>query len=188
MKRNAVIIMSVLAFSVGFAQQKKTLKDVSIYTTAKNQTEKFVPSKGSFHNFPQPKETDICVFVDPDFKYQKITGIGGAITDASAETFYKLPQDKQKEFLEAYFGKNGLQYNLIRTSMNSSDFSSGSYTYVEENDKALKTFNIQHDEQYKIPMIKEAQKMIGKNFKFYFSPWSPPAWMKDNNNMLRGGK
>ena len=30
--------------------------------------------------------------------------------------------------------------------------------------------------------------MIGKNFKFYFSPWSPPAWMKDNNNMLRGGK
>ena len=188
MKRKTVIIMSVLAFSVGFAQQKKTLKDVSIYTTAKNQTEKFVPSKGSFQNFPQPKETDICVFVDPDFKYQKITGIGGAITDASAETFYKLPQDKQKEFLEAYFGKNGLQYNLIRTSMNSSDFSSGSYTYVEENDKALKTFNIQHDEQYKIPMIKEAQKMIGKNFKFYFSPWSPPAWMKDNNNMLRGGK
>jgi len=188
MKSNAVIIMSFLVFSVGFAQQKKTLKDVSIYTTAKNQTEKFVPSKGSFQNFPQPKETDICVFVDPDFKYQKITGIGGAITDASAETFYKLPQDKQKEFLEAYFGKNGLQYNLIRTSMNSSDFSSGSYTYVEENDKALKTFNIQHDEQYKIPMIKEAQKMIGKNFKFYFSPWSPPAWMKDNNNMLRGGK
>lgn len=188
MKSNAVIIMSFLVFSVGFAQQKKTLKDVLIYTTAKNQTEKFVPSKGSFQNFPQPKETDICVFVDPDFKYQKITGIGGAITDASAETFYKLPQDKQKEFLEAYFGKNGLQYNLIRTSMNSSDFSSGSYTYVEENDKALKTFNIQHDEQYKIPMIKEAQKMIGKNFKFYFSPWSPPAWMKDNNNMLRGGK
>ena len=67
MKRNAVIIMSVLAFSVGFAQQKKTLKDVSIYTTAKNQTEKFVHSKGSFQNFPQPKETDICVFVDPDF-------------------------------------------------------------------------------------------------------------------------
>ncbi|MEZ7889330.1 MAG: hypothetical protein QMB79_06875, partial [Cloacibacterium sp.] len=62
MKSNAVIIMSFLAFSVGFAQQKNTLKDVSIYTTAKNQTEKFVPSKGSFHNFPQPKETDICVF------------------------------------------------------------------------------------------------------------------------------
>ena len=29
MKRNAVIIMSVLAFSVGFAIQRKTLKDVS---------------------------------------------------------------------------------------------------------------------------------------------------------------
>ena len=48
MKSNAVIVMSFLAFSVGFAQQKKTLKDVSIYTTAKNQTEKFVPSKAVF--------------------------------------------------------------------------------------------------------------------------------------------
>ena len=104
----------------------------------------------------------------------------------SAETFYKLPSRQAKEFLEAYFGKN-LQYNLIRTSMNSSDFSSGSYTYVEENDKALKTFNIQHDEQYKIPMIK-GSKNDWQNFKFYFSPWSPPAWMKDNNNMLRGGE
>lgn len=56
MKRNAVIIMSVLALSVGFAQQKKTLKNVSIYTTAKNQTKKFVPSKGSFQNFPQPRK------------------------------------------------------------------------------------------------------------------------------------
>ena len=72
--------------------------------------------------------------------------------------------------------------------MNSCDFSSDSYTYVQENDKELKTFNIQHDEKYKIPMIKWAQKTIGKDFKFYFSPWSPPAWMKDNNDMLHGGK
>ena len=94
----------------------------------------------------------------------------------------------QQEIINAYFGKNGLNYNLVRTNMNSCDFSSDSYTYVQENDKELKTFNIQHDEKYKIPMIKWAQKTIGKDFKFYFSPWSPPAWMKDNNDMLHGGK
>ena len=188
MKTKSVLLMSVLAFSVSFAQSIKAAKEVSIYTTAKNQTEQFVLSKGVFQKFPQPTERDVCVFVDPDFKYQKVLGIGGAITDASAETFYKLPQNKQQELLEAYFGKSGLQYNLVRTNMNSCDFSSDSYTYIQENDKDLKTFNLQHDEKFKIPLIKAAKKAIGKDFKFYFSPWSPPAWMKDNNDMLHGGK
>lgn len=188
MKPRPIILLSFLAFSISFAQNKNTAKEVSIYTTAKNQKEKFVLSKGNFQNYPQPKETDVCVFVDPDFKYQKFLGIGGAITDASAETFYKLSKNKQEEFLQAYYGKDGLKYNIVRTNMNSCDFSSDSYTYVQDNDKTLKTFNIQHDEKYKIPLIKEAQKLIGKDFKFYFSPWTPPAWMKDNNSMLKGGK
>ena len=50
--------------------------------------------------------------------------------------------------------------------MNSCDFSSDSYTYVQENDKELKTFNIQHDEKYKIPMIKWAQKQLAKILNF----------------------
>ena len=91
MKTKTAIMLSLFAFSVGFAQQKNITKEARIYTTAKNQTEKFALTKASFQNFPQPTERDICVFVDPDFKYQKISGIGGAITDASAETFYKLP-------------------------------------------------------------------------------------------------
>ena len=48
----------------------------------------------------------------------------------------------------------GIGYTLARTNMNSCDFSSGSYTYVDENDKDLKTFSIAHDEQFKIPFIK----------------------------------
>lgn len=188
MKTKTAVVLSLFAFSVGFSQQKLTAKEARIYTTTKNKNEKFALTKANFQNFPQPTERDVCVFVDPDFKYQKITGIGGAITDASAETFYKLPKDKQQEIINAYFGENGLNYNLVRTNMNSCDFSSDSYTYVQENDKELKTFNIQHDEKYKIPMIKWAQKTIGKDFKLYFSPWSPPAWMKDNNDMLHGGK
>ena len=146
--------------------------------------------KGSvkFEKLDQPKETDACIFVDLDFKYQKLIGIGGAITDASAETFYKMPKNKQKEILDAYYGKNGLGYTVVRTSMNSCDFSSDSYTYVQDNDTALKTFNVAHDEKYKIPLIKEAQKAIGKDFTFYFSPWSPPAWMKSNKSLYKGGR
>ncbi|HAO27503.1 MAG TPA: hypothetical protein DCQ68_07145, partial [Chryseobacterium indologenes] len=35
--------------------------------------------------------------------------------------------------------------------MNSCDFSSDSYTYIEDNDTSLKSFNLAHDEKYKIP-------------------------------------
>lgn len=160
-----------------------------ILTNAKTG-EKFADKgKAQFAEFIQPKETDVCVFIDPDFKYQKLIGIGGAITDASAETFYKLPKNKQQEIMEAYYGKTGIGYNLVRTNMNSCDFSSDTYTYVKEGDVDLKTYDISHDEKYKIPMIKAAQQMIGADkFLFYFSPWSPPAWMKSNKSMLKGGR
>ena len=168
--------------------KNKTNKFAQIILTDSKTNDKLSDKgKVSFIDFPQPAETDICVFVDPDFKYQKLIGIGGAITDASAETFAKLPKEQQKEFLEAYFGKSGLGYSLVRTNMNSCDFSSDSYTYVKDNDKALNSFDISHDRKYKIPLLKLAQKYIGKNFKLYFSPWSPPAWMKTNNDMLHGG-
>ncbi|RZM24261.1 MAG: glycosyl hydrolase, partial [Pedobacter sp.] len=93
------------------------------------------------------------------------------------------------ELLTAYFDKEkGIGYTLARTNINSCDFSTASYTYVKDNDKDLKTFDIAPDERYKIPMIKQAIAAAGGNLPLYVSPWSPPAWMKDNNNMLQGGK
>jgi glucosylceramidase len=115
-------------------------------------------------------------------------GIGGAITDASAEVFAKLSKEKQQELLHAYYDKdNGIGYTLARTSIHSTDFSSASYTYIQEGDAALKTFNIDHDRQYRIPMIKEATKIAGGKLLLYVTPWSPPAFMKSNKSMLKGG-
>ena len=71
--------------------------------------------------------------------------------------------------------------------MNSCDFSSDSYTYVKENDKTLESFNIDHDRKFKIPLIKKALQKSPES-KTFFSPWSPPAFMKSNNDMLHGGK
>ena len=44
--------------------------------------------------------------MDPSKTFQTFLGIGGALTDASAETFYKLPRDKQQEiwFLAVFSG------------------------------------------------------------------------------------
>src|SRR5678815_5497684 len=88
-----------------------------------------------------------------------------------------------------YYDKDkGIGYTLGRTNINSCDFSSDTYTYVTDGDKELKSFNLGHDEKFKIPLIKKAIEAAGGKLDLFVSPWSPPAWMKDNNDMLHGGK
>lgn len=200
MKKLFYMALSVIAFGCTEAPVKeskptstafaKTRQQTSVYVTAKDTALRLSKqSDVSFKEFGQPVETQVCVFVDPSKTFQEMLGIGGAITDASAETFYKLPEDQQQKVLEAYFSAdNGIGYNLIRTNINSCDFSSGSYTYVSEGDKDLKSFDIAPDKQFKLPMIKKAIEKAGRDVTFYASPWSPPAWMKSNNHMLQGGK
>jgi glucosylceramidase len=172
------------------AQYNVGHKQVTVYTTAQNTDYRITKTETlQFIDYPQPVEKETSVFVDPDKSFQTILGIGGALTDASAETFYKLPKDKQQEFLQAYFDKQkGIGYTFGRTSIQSTDFSSGSYSYIADNDVALKTFSVAHDEKYRIPFIKAVTAAAGGKLNLFVTPWSPPAWMKTNNNMLHGGK
>jgi len=165
-------------------------KQVAVYTTADKTNHRLaLTDTVSFKTVGQPKETQICVFVDPGRQFQTLLGIGGALTDSSAEVFATLPKEKQKELLTAYFDdKQGIGYRLARTNIHSCDFSSASYTYVDDGDKELKSFNVAHDKQYRIPFIKQCIAAAGGSLTMFASPWSPPAFMKDNNNMLRGGK
>ena len=130
------------------------------------------------------------VFVNPAVRYQEIEGFGGAFTEAAALTFHKLSEERQAEFLRAYFDPNhGLGYTLCRTHINSCDFSLGNYAYDEvEGDVELRHFSIDRDRQALIPLIQAARKVAGRQIKLLASPWSPPAWMKTNGRMTGGGK
>ena len=164
-------------------------KNIKLYTTAKDTDLRL--TRGEDHFFyerVQPLETEVSIFVNPKKTFQEFLGIGGAITDASSEVFSAISEENQKKLLTAYFSKEGISYNIIRTSIHSSDFGLGSHTYIVEGDSELKTFSIEKDLKNRIPMIKRAQDLIGDKLVFYASPWSPPAFMKTNKNMLRGGK
>lgn len=163
---------------------------VTVYTTADSTNLRLgLNDTLQFEEMGQPVETQICVFVDPDKTFQSYLGIGAALTDASAETFFKLPEAKQQEVLDAFFSKEkGIGYTVARTNINSCDFSSDMYTYVKEGDKELSSFDVAHDKKYKIPFIKKAMAAAGGKLTLFASPWSPPAFMKSNNDMLRGGK
>ncbi|HEY5022572.1 MAG TPA: hypothetical protein VII30_08815, partial [Gemmatimonadaceae bacterium] len=161
-------------------------RDVAVYTTADKTNYRLTATdKLTFKHMGQPLETQICVFVDPSKRSQTFLGIGGALTDASAETYAKLPPAKQREIMDAYFDPNkGIGYTIGRTNIHSCDFSSASYTYVNEGDKELNSFSVNHDKQFRIPFIKKAMAAAGEKLTLFGSPWSPPAFMKTNNDML----
>jgi len=161
-----------------------------VFATAKDTTLRLSQTPDiSFEDFGQPMETQVCVFVDPTRTFQTFIGIGGALTDASAEVFAKLPDATQQEFLTAYYDRTkGIGYNFSRTNIASCDFSSDTYGYISDNDTSLSSFNVSHDEKFRIPFIKKAIAAAGGTLPMFVSPWSPPAWMKDNNDVLHGGK
>jgi O-glycosyl hydrolase len=191
--KKSILIVALFSYFYNSAQvvsEKQTKnEEITVYTTAENTDFKLTQTASiNFVSASQPLETQISVFVDPTKKFQTFLGIGGAISDASAEVFAKLSKPKQQEFLQAYYSTtNGIGYSLARTTIHSCDFSTASYTYVEEGDSDLETFNIDHDRQYRIPLIKQATSVAGK-LTMYVSPWSPPAFMKTNGSMLQGGK
>jgi len=160
-----------------------------VYTTAANTSLRLTPSDTlTFADAAPLVETTMYVFIDPRKTFQSMIGIGGALTDAAAETFAKLPESQQNALMEAYYDTtDGIGYTLARTNINSCDFSSASYTYVDEGDSSLSSFSIDHDLEYKIPLIKRAMVASNNMLRMFASPWSPPAWMKTNNDMLHGG-
>lgn len=136
----------------------------------------------------QPPEGDVSVFVNPDQRFQTVLGIGGAITDATAEVFDRLPPNARQALLDAYFDPDrGIGYSLLRTTIHSSDFSSASYTYVDDGDASLASFDVAPDRRHRLPMIRAALQAAGGRITTFASPWSAPGWMKDSGRMVRGG-
>lgn len=192
MKRffTAAAVCAAVALNLPLITVARAQSTVDIYVTARDSGERLaktssVPLAAS-ESYTEKVQH---VFVDPAKSFQTLIGIGGALTDAAAETYMKLPETKRQELIRAYYdADDGIGYTLGRTHINSCDFSSGSYTYVAENDRDLKTFSIAHDETARIPLIKAALAASKKQLTIFASPWSPPAWMKDNHDMLHGGK
>jgi glucosylceramidase len=65
----------------------------------------------------------------PKKTLQTITGFGGAFTESSAYLLNKVSKKNRDTILQAYFAKDGANYSLTRTHMNSCDFSLSQYSY-----------------------------------------------------------
>ena len=132
---------------------------------------------------------EASMILDTSKTFQEMIGFGGAFTESAAYNLIRINKEKREEAIKAYFDKEeGLGYSIGRVSIHGCDFSLNSYTYIDEGDKELETFDISRDKEWVIPLIKDAEKVAGEPIQLLASPWSPPAFMKDNNSMIFGGK
>jgi len=100
-----LIVLTLLAACTGNSGSDKTSgtmaaepafsaasKKVVVYTTAESTSFRLSATDTlTFTDFGQPLETQPSLFVDPSKRFQTFLGIGGAFTDAAAETWAKLP-------------------------------------------------------------------------------------------------
>ena len=132
-----------------------------------------------------PAATDVVLA--PDRRKQEVLGFGAAFTDAACYVFSRMaPAARAALFRELYHpAEMGL--SVGRACIGSSDYSTAVYSYDESPtpDPELAKFSIAHDRQWILPMLREV-RAVNPDLFLLASPWSPPAWMKDNNSMLGG--
>ena len=138
---------------------------------------------------PDSKEQELNVVnLYPGKKYQTIQGFGAALTESAGYTLARMSSGKQKEVVEAYYGKKGIGYTLGRVHMDSCDFSVGNYCAVENpEDPAFGDFTLERDAKYVQPLVKMAADALGRPVNMLLSPWSPPAFMKETGVRNGGG-
>lgn len=183
MKGNHVILALTTFFCMSCSNETKKSWNILGYQTS-SSGDKLTEIQTS----DDKEEVEVEISLNPQERFQKIEGFGGAFTESTCKLLMGLPEDKRAEVVEAYFGESGAKYSLTRAHMSSCDFSVDHYSYASvPGDTMLNNFTIEEDLEDIIPIIKNAQSVSKNGFKIIGSPWSAPPWMKDNNDWY-GGK
>ncbi|MBO4800888.1 MAG: glycoside hydrolase family 30 protein [Bacteroidaceae bacterium] len=106
---------------------------------------------------------------------------GTCFNELDLDALELLKPEEQEEAMRRLFAPDGdLKFTRGRLTMNANDYSRAWYSCdTVAGDFQLKYFNIEHDKANVIRLIKKAQK-YQPQLTFWVSPWSPPAWMKIN--------
>jgi glucosylceramidase len=139
------------------------------------------------------------ITVDDGQRFQEMDGFGASLTDSAAWLFAKKlsPAETDAAFQTLFGRKDGIALSFLRQPVGSSDLAVTFYSFddlcqqtktacttpPDVMDPELKHFSLAHDEEYILPLLKEALK-INPGIHVMLSPWSPPGWMKTSGSML----
>lgn len=123
--------------------------------------------------------------------FQSIDGFGYTLTGGSAMHLHKMEAASRASVLKELFAtdRNNIGVSYLRISIGASDLDAGVFSYNDlpagQTDEQMEKFSIAPDREHLIPVLKEILA-INPSVKILGSPWSPPAWMKTNNNTIGG--
>lgn len=138
------------------------------------------------HSWKSAPSGTLTLEVDSTQTMQTMDGFGAAVTGSSAHVIMQLPENQRNQLLKDLFHPGeGIGLSFIRVTIGSSDFSVGSYTYLDSPDTTLQSFSFGKDADELIPVLK-AIKALRPDIRIMATPWSAPAWMKTSQN-LNGG-
>lgn len=137
-----------------------------------------------FQNVDEVEKQILNVY--PQIRYQEWKGFGGAVTDSAGYIYSLMNEEQKKEMIQSYFAEENCNYQMVRIPIDSCDFSLGHYeASSEENQKG---FSLERMGKYIFPLMKDILKAAGKNLEVMLTPWSPPAFMKTNQERNHGGQ
>lgn len=169
--------------------QKNT--GASLWLTKADRSVLFEKQKDALY-FKPLNSKNFTISIDDKQTYQPIDGFGFALTGGSAMHIIHMSANSRATLLKELFATNGnnIGVSYIRLSIGASDLNERVFSYDDmpagQTDPALKHFDLGPDRQDVIPVMKEILA-INPSVKILGSPWSPPAWMKTNND-TRGGR
>lgn len=139
-------------------------------------------------NEPSMTNSTECVFkLDRSKTYQTIIGFGGAFTGTVSELLQAMPDALQRTIYRDYYSsEDGIGYRIMRMPIGGCDFDLQPWAYNEFplNDSTLSNFT-ELDER-DVRKVKQIQSLIevtkNDDIKFLGAAWSPPKWMKSNND------
>ena len=158
---------------------------VNGYITSDNKTKKLSTIDSSQITVTKSKKVSadkLISNIEPDAKYQKIEGFGGALTDSSCANLQQMSAAQRNLVMTNLFDpNNGIGLNYLRQPCGVTDYAVDWHTYDDmpegQTDMNLEHFSIDCDREYILPYIKQAMS-LNSDIKVISSVWSPPLWMK----------
>jgi len=127
------------------------------------------------------------VNVNENTTYQQFEGAGASFTDTAAWLINgsgALSTSTRNAVMQKLFDPtNGIGVSFLRNPLGSSDLARFSYSY-DDTCCNLNDFSLNRDVDV-MALTKQA-KSLNPALKVMASPWSSPAWMKDNNSFNQG--
>jgi glucosylceramidase len=164
--------------------------DVTFWMTKDDQTVLLQKQNVSL-SFGTTANNFSTITVDTTQAFQSVDGFGYTLTGASAYLLNHLGTANRDALLKELFGNDNTSIGIsyLRISIGSSDLNTAVFSYDDipagQTDTNLQHFNLAPDQTDLIPVLKLVLA-INPNIKILGSPWSPPAWMKENNSTVGG--